>query len=140
MSITTNSEHTEILSPEAAVSKGVSKNFEVKFNCKDFMATTGKYYQDVIFHVKDTQGETTGIDLQYKVICDKERLYGVDLSMLILFGIAVVIIWIAHHTPPLMLLDDATEEEINETAVTSSNAVGFAVCASLFLLTLYLII
>lgn len=71
-------------------------------------------------------------------MCDPERLGGFDLNFLALFGIAVGIIVLAIKTPPLLIFNDMTEEERQQTDLKLSQAVFFFFMSSMMLLLLYL--
>ena len=51
------------------------------------------------------------------MICDREALYGLDVSMFALFAIATIIVFIAFHTPTLAVIEEMTEEELEGTEI-----------------------
>ena len=72
-------------------------------------------------------------------MCDPSQLYGFDLNMLVMFGMAVLIVYVAFHTPELMIVLDMSQEELEETEFKSSQALLFFFGASFMLLGLYLL-
>jgi hypothetical protein len=78
--------------------------------------------------------------MQYKVICKPEKLFSLDLNMVVLFAMAVGIVYIAFHTPELYIVTEMTDEELEGTEFKVANAIFFFFAASCMLLTLYLFI
>ena len=80
------------------------------------------------------------MEMQYKVICEPKKLYTLDLNMVLLFVMAVAIVYVAFHTPELYIVTEMTDEELEETEFKAINAVFFFFSASFMLLTLYFLI
>ena len=80
------------------------------------------------------------LQLKYMVVCDPSVLTKPDINMLVLFGIAVSIIYFAFHTPELQMVLEMTDDEIEETEFKSTQAVGFCFAASGMLLFLYFMV
>ena len=57
--------------------------------------------------------------------------------MLVLFGLAVFMVYIAFHTPELQLILEMSDEEIEEIEFRSSQAIFMVIGASCMLMTLY---
>lgn len=60
------------------------------------------------------------LKLKYMVVCDPSVVTKPDINMLVLFTIAVFIIYVAFHTPELQMVLEMTDEEINETEFKST--------------------
>lgn len=60
--------------------------------------------------------------------------------MVLLFVMAVAIVYVAFHTPELYIITEMTDEELEETEFKAINAVFFFFSASFMLLTLYFLI
>jgi hypothetical protein len=67
-------------------------------------------------------------------------LYTLDLNMVLLFIMAVAIVYVAFHTPELYIVTEMTDEELEETEFKAMNAVFFFFSASFMLLALYFLI
>ena len=77
---------------------------------------------------------------QYKVICDKQRLYGFDWSMVALFSIAIFTVWFAFHTPDFSFIESLSKEELKQLEIQPWHAVVMVCGASIMLMTLYMLI
>ena len=90
--------------------------------------------------VQDQQsfGSNSEVVFEYMVVCDKDRLTQFDANFLVLFGIAIAIIIVAIKTPPLLIFNDMTQEEQEQTDLKLSQAVYFFIMSSCMLLVLYL--
>ena len=74
----------------------------------------------------------------YKVICNKEVLFAFDINMLVLFGLSLLTIIVAFHTPELRMIQKLSQEELQETEFKTWQAVGFFVGASVMITLMYL--
>lgn len=76
-------------------------------------------------------------EFKYFQVCDESVTKKGDPNILVLFCLAVFMVYIAFHTPELQLILEMSDEEIAETEFKSSQAVFFCFGASAMLLTLY---
>jgi hypothetical protein len=60
--------------------------------------------------------------------------------MFLLFGIAVGVVILAFHTPELQLVQDMTDEELEETQIKTYQAALFCLLASVMLVAIYLLL
>ena len=49
------------------------------------------------------------------VVCDPSVLSKPDINMLVLFSLAIMMVYVAFHTPELQMVLEMTDEEIEET-------------------------
>jgi hypothetical protein len=127
------------LSPETvslSAANNLSQTIEVNYDCKNLYKD--RSYDDVYVLAND-KDKGNEIKLQFKVICHIERLKGFDISFLFLFGIAILVVFVAFHTPELKVIQDLSNEELKDTEFTTGQAVLMFFGASAMLLTLYLL-
>ena len=127
----------EVVTEKNKLRKGVL--FDVKYDCTKLKAEE-KWWEDVSFTVTNAADAKQKIELRYKVLCEPENLYGLDLSMFVLFAIATIIVFIAFYTPDLSINDEMSNEERESQVIKTRQAVFFAICASFFLLGLYILL
>jgi hypothetical protein len=84
--------------------------FDVKYDCEK-LKSEDRWWDDVSFTLTNADDANLNAELKFKVLCQPENLYGLDLSMFVLFGIATIIVWIAFYTPDLSIMDEMTDQE-----------------------------
>jgi hypothetical protein len=62
--------------------------------------------------IHDGSGSEDSLELVYKVVCHGDNLYRMDLNMVVLFVLAVGIVYVAFHTPELYIVMEMTDEEL----------------------------
>ena len=56
----------------------------------------------------------------YKTICEPAILKAFDFNFVLLFALAVVIVFVAFHTPELKIVREMTKEELKHTEFKAS--------------------
>ena len=110
--------------------------FHVSYNCTNLLAKGQTYYDTVRVLIQHQDSEE--IVFEYLVICDAAKLRQFDINFLVLFAIAIAIEVIAIKTPPLLIFNEMTDQEQEQTDLKLSSAVMFFVMSSVMLLVLYL--
>lgn len=103
-------------------------NVSISFDCSEIT----KSFADIDVNV----GED--VNFTFKVICNTGVLRSFDMSLILLFSIAVSLVYVAFHTPDLRIIQNMTMEDLKETELSTVHALLMAVGASIMLLTLYL--
>ena len=111
----------------------IKDSLKIEYTCQ-----SAPDFDDITVNISDFTSGDISLTFMYKVICNKDVLFKFDVNMLVLFGISILTIYVAFHTPELRMIQNMSKEEIEETEFKTWQAVGFFVGASISITLLYL--